>query len=97
MKVDYTRPAYGTAGTYGADASTARSSNPVSTGASPSDTLNISGDVELAKQAMAAVSASPDIRSEAVARGKASIARGVDVDALADAMLTNMSESWRIE
>jgi hypothetical protein len=96
MKVDHTRPAYGTQGTYGVDASAPRSGNQVATG-TPSDTLNISGDVELAARAMAAAAATPDIRPEAVARGRAAIAKGVDVDALSDAMVSHLLESWRME
>jgi len=97
MKVDYTRPAYGTSGTYGADASAPRSSNQVSTGTPTSDSLSISGDVELVKRAMVAASSSSDIRPEAVARGKAAIQKGVDVEALSEQMISHLTESWRIE
>lgn len=97
MKVDNTRPAYGTSGIYGVDSSAPRSGNQVSTGTPASDTLSISGDVELAARAMAAAKTSSDIRPDAVARGKAAIAKGVDVDALSDAMVSNLLETWRME
>ena len=97
MNVDNSRPAYGTSGTYAVDASAPRAGNQVSTGTPAADTLSISGDVELAARAMAAAKASSDIRPEAVARGKAAVAKGVDVDALSDAMVSNLFESWRME
>ena len=97
MKVDNTRPAYGTTGTYGVDSSAHRSGHQVSTGTPTSDTLSISGDVELAARAMAAATTTSDIRPAAVARGKAAIGRGVDVDALSDAMISRLLESWRME
>jgi len=97
MKVDNTRPAYGTTGTYGVDTANPRSSAQVSTGAPASDTLSFSGDVELAERAMAAASASSDIRPEAVARGKELLKSPVDVEALSDAMISRMLEAWRME
>ncbi len=97
MKVDNSRPAYGTAGPYGVDTPAARSSTQASTGSPASDTLSISGDVELAARAMAAAKDAPDIRPEAVARGKALLAKGVDVEALSDAMLTRFLEWGQME
>lgn len=97
MKVDYTRPAYGTSGTYGLDSSNPRSSSQVSTGTPTSDSLSISGDVELAKRAMSAAASSPDVRPEAVARGKAALANGVDVKQVSEEMISRLLESWRIE
>ncbi len=96
MKVDTTRQAYGTQGTYGVEHSTSRPGGQVSTG-TQSDSLSISGDVELATQAMAAASTSPGIRPEAVARGKELIKNGVDVEALSDAMITRALDAWRTE
>jgi len=95
MKVDYTRPAYGTSGTYGADLAARKSGTQVSTGTPASDSLSISGDVGLATRAMAAASAAPDIRPDAVARGQALLEKGVDTAALSDAMISGLLESWR--
>jgi hypothetical protein len=97
MKVDTTRPAYGTQGTYGVEHSTPRPGGQVSTGTPSADSLSFSGDVELAKQAMAAASASPAIRPDAVARGRELIRNGVDVEALSDAMITRALGAWRTE
>ena len=97
MKVDYTRPAYGTAGTYGVDSSTSRPSAQVSTGASSSDTVSMSGDLGLAERALSAANKTPDIRPEAVERGRALIAKPVDVEQLSDAMVYRLLESWKTE
>ena len=94
MKVDYTRPAYGTAGTYGVDGSAAKAQGAqASSSTTDSDAVSISGDVELAAKALAAVNATPDIRPDAVARGQALLKNGIDVEALSDAMLN----AWRME
>jgi hypothetical protein len=100
MKVDLTRTAFGTTGTYGVDASSPRSSAQVSAGTPASDTLSISGDAGLAERALAAVKASPAIRPEAVARGKQLIqsgAAGADLEALSDSLISRMLESWPME
>lgn len=93
MKVDNTRPAYGTTGTYGIDGSNARSGAAASTGNTPSDAVSISSDVELAARAMAAAHNAPDVRPEAVERGKALLKNGIDLETLSDAMLN----AWRME
>lgn len=100
MKVDYTRPAYGTSATYGTELSTPRTSTQVASSASGEDTLSISGDVAFAKRALTAVNDSPDVRPEAVARGKALVesgAAGMDLEALSDALISRLLESWRME
>ena len=100
MKVDYTRPAYGTSGTYGSDLTTPRTSTQVASSPSGADTLSISGDVALAKRALIAAQATSDTRPDAVARGKALVESGnagVDLEELSDALISRLLESWRME
>lgn len=100
MKVDYTRPTYGTTGSYAVDTTNPRSSTQVSTGTPASDSLSISGDVGLAKRAMEAISQSSGNRPEAVARGKALVESGkagTDVEAISDALISRLLESWRMD
>ena len=95
MKVDYTRPTYGTTGTYGVDSSTTRPASAPTTSAA-SDSVSISGDMGLAERALSAAKNSPAIRPEAVERGRARLAQGIDVEALSDAMVSHLLESWKI-
>jgi anti-sigma28 factor (negative regulator of flagellin synthesis) len=100
MKVDHSQPPYGTSGSFGIDANGPRANAQVATGTPASDTLSISGDVELAERAMAAAKSSLDIRPDAVARGKALIESGragADAEAIADAMIDRLLDSWRMD
>lgn len=96
MKVDYTRSTYSTQGIYSTDNGSSKAGATSSTGV-PTDSLTISGDVELAARAMAAAKNSPDIRPEAVERGRALLEKGIDVNKLADTMIESMSGSWQAE
>lgn len=96
MKVDHTRPAVGS---YGVDVRTSRA-GVHGPSARSGDSAQMSGDVELARKAMAVATAEPGIRPEAVARGRALLERGeagANADALADAMISRLLESWRME
>ncbi len=101
MKVDNTRTAFGASGTYGVDGPNPRSSSArVPAGTPASDTLSLSGDVGLAERALAAVKTSPAIRPDAVARGKQLIqsgAAGADLEALSDALISQLLESWPMQ
>jgi flagellar biosynthesis anti-sigma factor FlgM len=63
------------------------------TAAAGSDQFSVSADAKLASSAIDAVSKAPDIRPEAVARGKALLAEGKlgnDPDRLADALIDSL-------
>ena len=51
----------------------------------------------LAERALSAANKTPDIRPEAVERGRALIAKPVDVEQLSDAMVYRLLESWKTE
>ena len=91
MKVDYTRPAVGT---YGVDVKASRAGAQGSS-ARGQDSATLSGDVALVSKALAAATAEPGIRPEAVARGKAIVESNqpLDVEALSDALIDRLLES----
>ena len=71
--------------------STSKPTNPVGS----ADTVQLSDDLRLATQAINAIATPPDVRPDAVARGRALLASGdlgTDAQALADRMLDAMTD-----